>query len=568
MKKSITTLLAIAAIGTAATAVASAAALPKPIARTADLRGARDLGRLAPNAPIRFVVGLKLRNEAELDALLAAQATEGSPIYRHYLRPAQVRDAFGASAADYARVTRSLAAAGFRVLANDPFHASVTVTGAARDVERYFSTRLDAIAIPGTRGSYANVRPATAPAEIADVVAAVVGLSDKAQFQTAAQVAYAARQSATLRPQPPAAASTPGPSPSPTGTPGPVPFYGPDGGYGPAAVIDAYDFPTKHGYFGAGVTVADLIDGVLSDTLDVAPYLAEFGVTRTGPKTKQVNVAGGCLSYGCFDSYSETIDAESIIGTAPAIAYEVYDVPYLSDVYISEGLKAIVSNDVADVVNVSFAGCETSLGESSIVNDEYIKMGAAEGISFENVAFGGANPCGAVSGFSVQSPADSPHALAVGGADNTVTNGLRSSPPILNTGTGGGVSVLFDKPGYQDKVRTGPGRALPDIAGPAAINTVGPSVYYSEFGGWIGGFAFVNNAPVAGALAELAQLNGSRLGNVAGSFYKAYANTKGDFADVTLGCNGAGGVEPYCAGPGYDVVSGLGVPIFYNLAKK
>ena len=60
---------------------------------------------------------------------------------------------------------------------------------------------------------------------------------------------------------------------------------------------------------------------------------------------------------------------------------------------------------------------------------------------------------------------------------------------------------------------------VPDFAGPAAINAVGPSIYFAAFGGWIGGFPFNDNAPVAGALAEVVQIKGTRLGNFGPALY-------------------------------------------------
>jgi len=538
--------------GTLSTAWAATGAAA--IARPAVLGNARDLGPLPGNSPVRLSIGLQLRNAAELDSLIAAQAMKGSPLYHHYLRPPQVRDEFGASAADYARVASSLARAGFTIVRNDPLRTSISVVAPARAVERYFSTRLEALAMPGRPLLHANLTAAYVPAEVARIVSSVSGLSEQSAYATAAATAYAA-------PHAP-------PAPGPTAPP----LSGPDGGYGPQDLIAAFEYPIKRGYSGSGVTVADLIDGVVLDSTDIATYLTEFGVTRTGPPTGQVDVDGGCTNgaFGCNDSYSATIDAEGIIATAPGVNYQIYDIPILFNSYIVDGLHAIVAANSVDIVNISFAGCETAIGETSLVEDTVMKLGVVQGITFETVAFGGANPCGTPSGFSVQSPADSPHTLAVGGADSFVgTNLKRSRAPIVDSGTGGGVSVLFSKPAFQDNVAAGNGRSLPDIAGPAAINSLGPSVYYAGFGGWIGGFPFVDNAPVAGALAELAQAANERLGNYAPELYTLKAeNRKKYFYDVTIGCNGAGGVEPYCAGVGYDIVSGLGVPNFANLSSK
>jgi subtilase family serine protease len=548
-KRTLLSVLAAGVFCAGTPAYAGAATGAAAIARAAVLGNAHDLGRLPANAPVRLSIGLQLRNAAELDALLAAQATKSSPLYHHYLRPPQVRDEFGATAADYARVASSLARAGFTIVRNDPLRTSISVSAPARAVERYFSTRLEAIGMPGRPLMHANVTAASVPAEVAGIVSSVSGLSEQSAYTTAAAAAYAA----------------------PHLKPAAAPLNGPDGGYGPQDLIAAFDYPIKKGYSGSGVTVADLIDGVVLDS-DISTYLTEFGVTRTGPPTGQVDVDGGCTNgaFGCNDSFSAAIDAEGIVGTAPGVNYVVYDIPILFNNYIVDGLRAIVAADAVDVVNVSFAGCETAIGETSLVEDSVFKLGVVQGITFESVAFGGANPCGAVSGFSVQSPPDSPHTLAVGGADSFISpSGQRSRAPIVDGSTGGGVSALFSKPAFQNSVAAGNGRSLPDIAGPAAIDSLGPSVYYAGFGGWIGGFPFIDNAPIAGALAEVAQAENVRLGNFAAELYSLKAaNRKKYFYDVTVGCNGAGGVEPYCAGVGYDIVSGLGVPNFATFLSK
>ena len=56
---------------------------------------------------------------------------------------------------------------------------------------------------------------------------------------------------------------------------------GPDGGYGPFAVAQGFDYPVQHGFDGTGHAVAIAID---YDTLDsdLTNFAAYFGITRTG----------------------------------------------------------------------------------------------------------------------------------------------------------------------------------------------------------------------------------------------------------------------------------------------
>ena len=285
-------------------------------------------------------------------------------------------------------------------------------------------------------------------------------------------------------------------------------------------------------------------------------------------------VGGGCGGEAaCFDSFQAALDSEGIIGSAPGVAFDIYELPSLTNLNIVDGFLSVVEDDRADVVNFSVAGCELYLGESALQIDEVAQFGSALGISFETVSFGGSNPCG-LSTPSVQAPADSPNILAVGGADlfTNATGGIKNNP-IVNAGSGGGISLLFDTPAWQKGAHgtSSAGRNVPDISGPAGIDTAGPSIYFSEFG-WAGGIPFIDNAPVAAALAEDAQIAHGRLGLVSPSVFALYktgsAYTKGYFHDVFLGCNGGAGAGPYCAKAGYDYPSGIGSPDFYKLASK
>jgi subtilase family serine protease len=525
---------------------------------------------VAAGTPIRLGVALRPRDPAALAALVRAQADPGSPLFRHFLTQAQLRDAFAPSALAYGRTLAALRAQGFRVTRTSPLRLGFDVVAPAGIVERTFATRLARFASAGHGMTIGAATAYTIPAALRADVLRVVGLKAAPRFEAAyvAQVGQPHKRSG----------SPFGPGGAPThNLPGPeataVPLYGPDGGYGPKPVNEVFDLPAVHGRTGGGVRVADIIDGEFSDTDDIAPYLAEFGVKRTGPPTALRLVNGGCGGEGeCFDSFQAALDAEGIVGSAPAVAYDVYEIPSLSNLDIVDGFLSVVEDDRADVVNFSVAGCEIYFGEAAEEIDEEAQFGSALGISFETVSFAGSNACGLATP-TVQAPADSPNILAVGGADVfTTAAGTLKGNPIVNTGSGGGVSLIFDEPAWQKGARgaSSAGRNVPDIAGPAGIDTAGPSIFFGAFG-WAGGVPFVDNAPVAAALAEDAQIANVRLGLVSPKAFAVYksgsAYTKGYFHDVLLGCNGLDG-SPYCAKSGFDFASGLGTPDFYKLAPK
>jgi subtilase family serine protease len=216
---------------------------------------------------------------------------------------------------------------------------------------------------------------------------------------------------------------------------------------------------------------------------------------------------------------------------------------------------------------------------------------------------------------SVEWPASDPLVTAVGGTylcmDATTGTFVDSvSPPAAcqnNPGqrevgwidSGGGYSILFSRPAFQDTLPAGstyvgssvgaPGpnsnmRGVPDIAFQASART-GTLVYMSEpattssgtgcgganpcsIGWYVVGGTSCSAPQWAGLIAIADQMKGSDLGYINPALYKIasdpvkYAN---DFYDVTKGKNQTTSIPGYSASPGWDAVTGLGSPNAANL---
>ncbi|MBD5633111.1 MAG: hypothetical protein IAI49_01430 [Candidatus Eremiobacteraeota bacterium] len=560
-------LVAAAAIPVSAATFGAGTPTRAIVARVPQLAHTRDLGEAAGSTRMNLAIALTLRNKPTLDALVAAQANPSSPMYRHYLTREQLRDSFGPSSADYARTIASLRRAGFSVSRTSPLRTMIDVTGSVSTIERYFNTSIHRVEDSQTRRTYlANAAPARVPVDAA-ALTTVGGLSTVPLLQnsfTAVNGTKGKKKSATTKP-------LASPLALPTIAPTKSLLLGPDLGYSPQALVGDYSMLSKKGILGNGVTVADLLDANWDDTFDVAPYFTTFGIKRVNPTTKFITIDGGCATSFCDDSFGGVIDVESIVGVAPGVNYEVYEVPYLSFAYILDGLDRVLVDDSADIVNISFGGCETIFGESAVEADQQFEEGSALGITFTSVSFGSANPCGGTN-FSTQAPADSSFVLSVGAADTSISpETLQPTlPGVGDSGSGGGVSQIFELPYYQKGVVPyNYGRNVPDLAGPGSIDGASPSIYYGSYGGWVGGvfeFPFVNNAPFTGALASIAASQHQRLGNVNPQLYAAFKKTGyTDFIDVTTGCNSFSPGAPFCATAGYDNVTGIGSPIFSQL---
>ncbi len=338
-----------------------------------------------------------------------------------------------------------------------------------------------------------------------------------------------------------------------TGTKLGSPLAGPDGGYGPAVLADAYDFPVQHGYDGAGRATGVEISGDYSDA-DLYSYLAYYGITRGGSTTR-VEVDGGAKFSGSNPpnaSSEATLDVESIVGLAPSTHLYMYLFPALTQKYIEDGYNKAVSDNIVDVVNSSFGGCESTQAAYAKAIEQIVQQGAAKGITF--AASSGDSGSKACNPKGVESPASSPHVVAVGGTSLYVTNSAGYRSETAWSGSGGGVSTVFAKPSYQNGINgvIGSTRNVPDVAYPGDPNT-GHDYLFAGKWSITGGTSWAS--PVFCALqTEVDQRMKKRMGFVNPDLY-AVALKYGTAAyhDITSGSNGA-----YSAHAAYDNVTGIG----------
>jgi hypothetical protein len=165
-------------------------------------------------------------------------------------------------------------------------------------------------------------------------------------------------------------------------------------------------------------------------------------------------------------------------------------------------------------------------------------------------------------GASVAWPASSPNVLSIGGTTLTLNDNNAIASEIGWSGSGGGLSIYEPEPDYQSPFQSTTMRTVPDFAYNADLAT--PFwTYASNYGGlqavygtsagapqWAGLIALADQAL---ALAGIGSLDGPtqtipELYNLANASYNTYYN------DIVDGNNG------YQAGPGYDMVTGIGTP--------
>jgi hypothetical protein len=164
------------------------------------------------------------------------------------------------------------------------------------------------------------------------------------------------------------------------------------------------------------------------------------------------------------------------------------------------------------------------------------------------------------------SAAYSRNALAVGGTTLTLNTVDLPSPytsELAWSGSGGGGSALETEPAYQQGVQSTGFRTVPDVSFDADPST-GVSVFDSYNNGFVAPWVQAGGTSLAAvgwaglvAIADQGRVaaGGATLDGATQTLPALYTVSTADFHDVTGGSNGG-----FTAGPGYDLVSGLGTP--------
>lgn len=515
----------------------------KPMAQAEDFQletppipeGALELGRLDDNEIVRGQLLFRLRDEQGLEALIARQHDPTSPDYHRWLTPAEFAERFAVSARDYDSAARWLAAQGLTVSRRWAGRHALEFTGSAANVERVFGVQMRAYLQAGRR-RYAARGASRVP------LANVYGLRlDNLLLARPA-----------LRPE----QILPATSVNGRVAIGPEDFYL---AYNVSPLL-------KDGIDGTGqkIGIVARCDFELSD---VARFRSTFGLPE-GQITK-IAAGGPIVNYGGVEETEVLLNAQLSGMVAPKA--EVQVVVAEAGGEIDQSLAYFVNNlPDTKVINISFGLCERELGQTfqSLFANLY-KQGAAQGQSiFVAAGNGGANDCRDGSGRQVNGLASSPYVTAVGGTTlqleyDSQGRPLRFLAEPAWTGSGGGLSVLYDRPAYQQGMMLeGATRAIPDLAlladpgGPGyfivrrgIVNTVGGTSAATPC--WVGIFALANQL-----------VEGRGFGLVNPRLYElGQAQQQGGsqaFRDITVGNNSVFGVVGFDARPGYDLCTGWG----------
>jgi len=498
------------------------------LTQAADTRGLPAGAAVAADTSIHVAVSLKLRNEAELDALVADIMAGRS---QTRLTSAQVLDRHSPTVEQAQAVASYLRDAGFANVAIAPNRMIVTGDGSAATIQRAFNTSLRHFQVEG-RDAYANESAAQVPASLAGIVNAVHGLDNVNPLHLFHE--RAARDRAAV---------------------------GPDTavGHRPAEFATIYNADPLS--TASDTTIAIMAAGDISQSLtDLAAFVSQSGYDS--PKIKEVFTSQ--RSGDTAGVIEWDLDSQTSLGVAGGkvkkmIFYIARDVFSLAP--FVEAFNLSVADNEAQIVNASLGTCEIgehNNGDEAAI-DASFKVGIAQGQTF-TISSGdsGARQCSSNITGGESYPAVSPYATAIGGTLLQTNNQTEYASETVWALGGGGMSTTEKVPKYQKKAIDSidlTGRGIPDIsfsASPAsgAIIVIDGGNDTEQVGG-----TSLSAPMFMGFWARIQTMHANALvspNHAIYKFTKKKSNAKLYTHDVTSGSNG------YQAGPGWDLGTGYG----------
>lgn len=566
---------AFAALAPLAAAMGSAAAAAPHAQPLGTDLGAADQGQI-----LHATVWLARRDEAGFQAALREINDPASPRFHHWLTPAEYQQFMpGPDAA--ASLRAALAQAGLTIEAVAADNGSIAVSANAATMARAFGTTLHNFQRNGRVVTAATTRPDFAGPQNAKV-AAITGLSGTrlrpfalrqidpvTQRPVALPMITGTRAAAAM----PASSSPLNPYLTTACYPGNTVqqliadegqinligkrqvngLFATGTGYGvcgyDAAQMRAHYGLTgliSHGIDGTGQTIGIVVAyGSPFITSDVNAYASILGLPQLGAANFHIlNPLGNPQTYDPDWSLETTIDVSMAHAIAPGAKIVLLVSPSDSTTDLLNTFSYAVKHQLADVVSMSFGAPEYGSDGS---DEEPWGLATAEASSYGigvTVSSGDAGDNGAGQPQGAPStPADSAYVTAVGGTTlafptaegrRDVGWGWQETFPNSNKlvklklqvsagsaiGAGGGESVYFGKPYWQDAL-PGQGRQVPDIAaiadpltGADLVLTINDDNYLVQIVTVAGGTSVA--APVFAGMSALAnQRAGARIGQVA-----------------------------------------------------
>ncbi|MFZ0043492.1 MAG: S53 family serine peptidase [Solirubrobacteraceae bacterium] len=542
------------ALLTAAIIAAAAAtpALAKSIPGTSafNVRGATKTGALHARS-MSFALSLAPRHEAALNALVAKPHAA--------LSHAQFNSRFAPSTATVKKVRSWAKTNQLTVTSVAANRLVVNLRGNSTAVARAFSTHFATFHSSANGSYFAVTKNARVPRSFASSVVAVLGLSSLSKVSVPHPAVRSATDLNKVTSTLTAATGTAAGTLSKLGvTPPSLSSIAYPSQYDPQQFWSMYDAPSSA--TGTGQQLAIITEGDLSQPKkDLATFESKFGLPTV--TWNQIDAETPGTDTSGDDEWD--LDSQYSTGFAPGVTQlDVYVGASLNDDDILTTVNKWVSDDIAKQGSFSAGECDLLSDVSGFTAglDNTLKAAVANKQTMFFSSGDTGSQCPAITGVNgvpagipdTNYPASSPYGIGVGG-----TSVLSPTGPteIGWYAGGGGFSPIESAPAFQSSTKVlgvAPmiRRGVPDVSLDADPES-GYEVIVSGSEEVIGG----TSASAPSWQGIWARVEGAK-GNVgfAGPIlYSTEPSTA--FHDITIGDNGL-----YPAGPGYDLVTGLGTP--------
>jgi kumamolisin len=440
---------------------------------------------------------------------------------------------------------------GFEIVKQLPDGTGVYARGTVDQIERSLQVNMVRVTKDGLTYTAARNAPSL-PAEVAGSVHAIVGLQPfrQAHKHNRRRLPRKGNRASFL---PKSTSAALAPSPNIANSPP----------YLVSEILHAYNADGLS-VTGNGQTIAILIDTFPNDS-DLTAFWQQNNLPKALSQIQKINVNGGQLPPA---EGEETLDTEWASGIAPGANIRIYATGTLQFVDLDMALDAILA-DVSTQpgmrqLSISLGLGETFMGgpdgEVATQDQKFLRLAAAGVNVFVSSGDAGSNPDG--TGHSPTGPTQAefessdPFVIGVGGTSLVLAPDGSVSAETGWTSGGGGKSIFFTRPDWQivPGVPDGTERLVPDVSVTAdpdegaflilngQVQQIGGTSWSAPV--WAGFCALINEARKQAGKDPLGFLNPL--------IYPLMATC---FRDITDGSNGA-----FQAGPGYDMVTGIGVP--------
>lgn len=394
---------------------------------------AAPLDRVPGTNQLKLAIGLPLRNRTVLTNHLREIYTPGSPLFHHYLTPAEFAARYGPSEEDYRAALAFARTNGFVVTGTHPNRMMVNVQASAADIERTFQIQLHHYQHPlERRAFYAPDREPSVETSVP-----LLHISGLDNYVTPRPMSRPATQTGAAR-----------------------------GGTGSSGTYWGNDFRAAYvpgtTLTGTGQVVALFeLNGYYP--ADITSYEKQTGLPQVPLQNVLIDgfsgSPGGRRQTGLNEEVA--LDIEMALSIAPGLSKVlVYEAsPTASMATIDHLLNRIATDNLAAQISCSWGF------DIDLTSEQIFLQYAAQGQSF----FLASGDSGAFAG-PVFQPSDNPNITVVGGTELTTDGSQGWVSETTWNGSGGGISTVYPIPWWQQGIDMSANqgstsmRNLPDVA--------------------------------------------------------------------------------------------------------